>query len=56
VRRGERRARCGEAEMGAPFIGVGRLWWGGEMVGQAAVVRYQEEASYGRGAEGIDAE
>jgi hypothetical protein len=41
---------------GAPFIGVGRLWWGGEMVGQAAVVRYQEEASYGRGAEGIDAE
>jgi hypothetical protein len=42
--------------MGAPFIGVGRRWLGGETVSQAAVVGYQEEAGYGRGAEGIDAE
>jgi hypothetical protein len=39
-----------------PFIGVGRWWWGGEMAGQAAVIRYQERTGYGRGGEGIDAE
>jgi hypothetical protein len=32
---GERRARCGEAETGARFIGVGRQWWGGETIGEA---------------------
>jgi hypothetical protein len=42
-------AWCGEAEMGAAFIGVGSWWWGGETVGQAVVVCYQEEAGYGRG-------
>jgi hypothetical protein len=34
---GERRARCGKAETGAHFIGVGRRWWGGDTVGEAAV-------------------
>jgi hypothetical protein len=53
---GEKRARCREAEIGASFIGVGRRCWGGETVGQAAVVHYQEEASYGRGGKRIDAE
>jgi hypothetical protein len=33
---GERRARCGEAETGARFIGVGRQWLGGETISQAA--------------------
>jgi hypothetical protein len=33
---GERWTRCGETETGARFIGVGRQWWGGETVGQAA--------------------
>jgi hypothetical protein len=33
---GERRTRCGEAETGARFIGVGRRWWGGETVSQVA--------------------
>jgi hypothetical protein len=53
---GERRARCGEAETGTPFIGVGRLWWGGETISQAVAVCYQEEVGYGRGGEGIDTE
>jgi hypothetical protein len=53
---GERRAWCGEAETGAHFIGVERQWWGGETVGLALVVRYQEEAGYGRGGKGIDTE
>jgi hypothetical protein len=52
VRGGERRERCGEEEMGVPFIGVGRRWWGGETVGQATVVHYQEESGYGRGSDG----
>jgi hypothetical protein len=34
---GERQARCGKAETGAHFIGVGRRWWGGDTVGEAAV-------------------
>jgi hypothetical protein len=33
---GEWRARVGEVETGACFIGVGRRWWGGETVGEAA--------------------
>jgi hypothetical protein len=41
---------------GAPFIVVGRWWWGGETVGPAAVVCYQDKDGYGRGGEGIDTE
>jgi hypothetical protein len=33
---GEQRAWCGEAKTGKRFIGVGRRWWLGETVGEAA--------------------
>jgi hypothetical protein len=38
---GERRARCGEAEAGARFIGQGRWWRGGETAdgGGASMLR-----------------
>jgi hypothetical protein len=46
----EGKTECGRVWL--PFIDPGKRWRGGEMVGQAVVVHYQQEADYERGGDG----